>query len=368
MFQIMRTKKVLALILVSVMVISMVLAAGCSTKAKRPDVRIGLVFDVGGRGDKSFNDSAYAGFEKAMKEFDPTAKSTDKTTWVGKYEWKYLEPSAGGENREQLLRTLAEDKYTLVFGVGFLFTDALANVAKAFPATKFALIDGFVDKLTDASNIVCLGFSEHEGSFVVGAAAAKLSKTGTVGFVGGMKIPLIEKFEAGFYAGAKYVNPKIKVVSAYIGTTGDAFKDPTKGKELALSQFQKDKADVVYHASGASGVGVFQAAAQVKKLAIGVDSDQYLTAGADLQPYIATSMLKRVDVAVYETIKAVVGNTFKGGYRTFGLSDNGVGYADNPGIKDIKAALDEIKGKVAKGEIKVPANMADAKKFADALK
>ncbi|MHB8928049.1 MAG: BMP family lipoprotein [Bacillota bacterium] len=362
----MRTKKVLALILVSVMIVSMVLAAGCSTKAKRPATRIGLVFDVGGRGDKSFNDSAYAGFEKAIKEFDPQAKSTDKNTWVGKYEWKYLEPSAGGENREQLLRTLAEDKYTLVFGVGFLFTDALSNVAKAFPTTKFALIDGFVDKLNDQSNIVCLGFKEHEGSFVVGAAAAKLSKTGTVGFVGGMKIPLIEKFEAGFYAGAKYVNPKINVLSAYIGTTGDAFKDPVKGKELALKQYQT-KADVVYHASGASGVGVFQAAAAQKKLAIGVDSDQYLTVSADLQPYIATSMLKRVDVSVYETIKAVVNNAFKGGYRSFGLSDNGVGYADNPGVKDIKAFLDEIKGKVSKGEIKVPENMADAKKFADAL-
>ncbi|MHB0885545.1 MAG: BMP family lipoprotein [Bacillota bacterium] len=362
----MRTKKALALILISVMMISVVLAAGCSTKAKRPEVRIGLVFDVGGRGDKSFNDSAYAGFEKAMKEFDPTAKSTDKTTWVGKYEWKYLEPSAGGENREQLLRTLAEDKYTLVFGVGFLFTDALSNVAKAFPATKFALIDGFVDKLTDASNIVCLGFKEHEGSFLVGAAAAKLSKTGTVGFVGGMQIPLIEKFEAGFYAGAKYVNPKINILRAYIGTTGDAFKDPVKGKELAIQQFQ-NKADVVYHASGASGIGVFQAAAQVKKLAIGVDSDQYLTVGAELQPYVATSMLKRVDVAVYETIKAVVNNSFKGGYANFGLTNGGVGYADNPGVKDIKADLDAIAKKVASGEIKVPDNMKDAKAFADAL-
>jgi len=362
----MRAKRVLALIIVSLMVVSLGVTSGCSTKAKRPEVRIGLVFDVGGRGDKSFNDSAYAGFEKAIKEFDPQAKQTDKNTWVGKYEWKYLEPSKGGEDREQLLRMLAEDKYTLVFGVGFLFTDALTNVAKAFPTTKFALIDGFIDKLDEKSNIVCLGFKEHEGSFIVGAAAAKLSKTGTVGFVGGMQMALIEKFEAGFYAGAKYVNPKINVLSSYIGTTGDAFKDPVKGKELALQEYQKG-ADVVYHASGASGIGVFQAAAQVKKLAIGVDSDQYQTVSADLQPYIATSMMKRVDVAVYETIKAVVNNAWKGGYATFGLANNGVGYAENPGVKDLKPFLDDLMSKVAKGEIKVPDNMKDAKAFADAL-
>ncbi|HEY3316139.1 MAG TPA: BMP family ABC transporter substrate-binding protein [Bacillota bacterium] len=365
----MRTRKLLALILVASLALTIVLAAGCKKALeppKRPDVRIGLVFDVGGRGDKSFNDSAFAGFERAIKEFDPAAKQ-DGTTWTGKYEWKYLEPSAGGENREQLLRTLAEDKYTLEIGVGFLFTDALSAVAKNFPGTKFGLVDGFVDKLDDKSNIVCLGFKEHEGSFLVGAAAAKLSKTGIIGFVGGMKMPLIEKFEAGYYAGAKYVNPKINVLSAYIGTTGDAFKDPTKGKELALGQYQK-KADVVYHASGASGMGVFQAAAAQKKLAIGVDSDQYLSVSADLQPYVVTSMIKRVDVSVYETVKAVINNAYKGGYATFGLANNGVGYADNPGVQAIKADLDAIAKKVASGEIKVPETMKDAKTFADGLK
>lgn len=316
--------------------------------------KVGLVFDVGGRGDLSFNDAAYAGLEQAKKEFGD------------KIEIKYLEPSAGGENREQLLRLLAEDKYDLIFGVGFMFTDHVAKVSKEFPNTKFGLIDGFVPDLKDTSNVSCLLFKENEGSFLVGAAAGLKTKSSTVGFVGGMKIPLIEKFEAGYIAGAKYVNPKVKVVSDYIGTTGDAFKDPVKGKELALKQI-KAGADIVYHASGASGIGVIEAAAAQKKLAIGVDSDQSLTAKAEQRPYILTSMLKRVDVAVYETIKAALNKQFKGGYKVFGVAENGVGYASNQYneamLKDIKDKLEDLRKKIISGEIKVPADKKELAEF-----
>jgi len=340
------------------------LGAGCAKKEapapapaqpeKPKPLRVGLVFDIGGRGDLSFNDAAYAGLERAQKEFGD------------KIETKYLEPSAGGENREQLLRLLAEDKFDLIFGVGFMFTDHVAKVAKEFPGTKFGLIDGFIGDLTEASNISCLLFKENEGSFLVGAAAGLKTKTNKIGFVGGMKIPLIEKFEAGYIAGAKYVNPKVEVFSDYIGTTGEAFKDPVKGKELTLSQIKKG-ADIVYHASGASGIGVIEAGASQKKLVIGVDSDQSLTAKPEQRPYILTSMLKRVDVAVFETIKATLENKFQGGYRVFGVAEDGVGYAVNEYnqemLKDIRDRLEELKKKIISGEIKVPADKKELAEF-----
>jgi len=342
--------------MLAVILVATVFISGCGKKEEpkaaegAKKIRVGLVFDVGGRGDKSFNDSAYAGLEKAQKDFGD------------KVEIKYLEPTAGGENREQLVRLLAQEKYDVIIGVGFIFTDTITKVAKDFPQTKFGLIDGYVPDLKDDSNISCLLFKDQEGSFLVGAAAALKSKTGKVGFVGGMPIPTIEKFEAGYIAGAKYVNPNIVVMSDYIGTTGDAFKDPVKGKELALKQI-KDGADVVFHASGASGIGVLEAAAAEKVLAIGCDSDQSLTA-TDKQ-YVLTSMLKRVDTSVYETIKSLLDNNFKGGYHEFGAKDNGVGYAENEFnkdlLKDITPKLEEIKAKIISGEIKVPVTTKDLK-------
>lgn len=315
---------------------------------------MGLVFDVGGRGDLSFNDMAYEGLAGAAAEFGD------------KIETKYLEPAAGGENREQLLRLLAEDGYDLIFGVGFLFTDIIDKVARDFPATRFGLIDGFVPDLGPTSNIVCLLFQEHEGSFLVGAAAGLKTRTNKVGFVGGMKIPLIEKFEAGFIAGVKHVNPQAEVFSDYIGTTGEAFRDPVKGKELARNQFNKG-ADIVYHASGASGIGVIEAAAELRQLAIGVDADQSLTARAEHRPYILTSMLKRVDVSVYETIKALVEERFEGGYRVFGVADDGVGYAINDHnramMADITGRLEELKAQVIAGAIKVPLDRQELQTF-----
>ncbi|MCL6581882.1 MAG: BMP family ABC transporter substrate-binding protein [Firmicutes bacterium] len=337
-----KPSRIIGIVLVAVLVVSVVGLAGCKPKEEAAKPKVGLAFDVGGLGDKSFNDAAYAGLERAQNDFD--------------IETTYMEPTEGGADREQILKTLAEQGYGLVIANGFLFTDCVQNVAKDFPNTKFALVDGYIPDLTEESNIVCLGFTEHEGSFLVGAAAALKSQTGKIGFVGGMLIPLIQKFEAGYVAGAKYVNPNIKVYVDYIGSTGDAFKNPTAGKELALAQYDKG-CDVIYHASGQSGVGVIAAAAERKKWVIGVDSDQYLTASDEEKPYVLTSMLKRVDVAVYETIKAFVEGTFKGGYATFDLAISGVDYAtSNPDAltADITAKLDEIKQKIISGEIVVP--------------
>ncbi len=367
----MKMRKVLAVLLI--MLLTAVLVAGCGqskdAEGDKQDeqqgevegqekLKVGLVFDVGGRGDLSFNDSAYAGLERAGQEFSD------------KIEITYKEPSGGGEDREQLMRLLAEDGYDLIFGVGFMFTDHIQKVSEEFPDVKFGLIDGAIDGLDDDSNISCLLFKEHEGSFLVGAAAALKSQTGNVGFVGGMKSPLIERFEYGYLAGAKYINSNIKTQSDYIGTTGDAFKDPVKGKELTLKQI-KAGADVVYHASGASGIGVIEAAAAENKFAIGVDSDQSLTAKEDQRQYVLTSMLKRVDVSVYETIKELVEGSFKGGYKVFGLAEDGVGYAVNDYnkdmISDIQGQLDELKDKIINNEIQVPADEKEYNDFVNNL-
>lgn len=324
--------------------------------AQAKKMRVGMVYDVGGRGDLSFNDMAYAGLSKAQKEF------------AGKVDVKDLEPTAGGENREELLRLLAGEKYDLIFGIGFLFTDSITRVARQFRGVKFGIVDGFIDK---EPNVASLLFSEHEGSFLVGAAAALKSKTGKVGFVGGMKIPLIEKFEAGYIAGAKYVNPKIEVFSDYAGTTGEAFRDPVKGKELATAQYDRG-ADIIYHASGGTGIGVFEAAVAKKKWAIGVDADQSLTAKADQRAQILTSMMKRVDVAVYETIKALVHGKYRAGVQGFGLKEGGVGYAVNQynreQMKDIVPRLDALRRDIIAGKIKVPADRKQLEAFIKTLK
>jgi len=346
-----RTHKAFALVMALVLVTAVFGMVGCGQQEE--PAKVGLVFDVGGRGDLSFNDSAYAGLEKAMNEF-----GIEATT---------LSPTEGGENREELLRTLAEEGYELIFAIGFLFTEAVQTAAVDFPEANFALVDGFIPDLTAESNVVCLGFAEHEGSFLVGAAAALHSEVGKVGFVGGMKIPLIEKFEYGFMAGAKYINPDIEIVRNYIGSTGEAFSNPTAGRELALAQFNAG-CDIVYHASGKSGIGVIQAAAETDNLAIGVDSDQYLQYGEtnpEEQPYIFTSMLKRVDVSVYETIKKYLDGEFEGGYATFTLANDGVGYAktNEELITPYIEQLDELKAQIANGEITVPYTQEQYEEF-----
>jgi basic membrane protein A len=201
---------------------------------------------------------------------------------------------------------------------------------------------------------VALKFREEEGSFLVGAIAALKSKTGKIGFVGGMKIPLIKKFEAGYIAGASYVRPDVKVFVSYAGVTDNAFKNPSKGKELALTQYSKG-ADIIFHASGSTGLGVFEAARETDKLAIGVDSDQY----AEAPGHILTSMIKDVDVAVLETIKSAMNNTFKGGVKTLGLAEGGISYVYDGNNKaligeDIHARVEALKQKIISGEIVVP--------------
>jgi len=342
---------------VVVCALALVLAPiGGPATAQMKKMRIGMVYDVGGRGDLSFNDMAYEGLSRAQKEFSARVETKD------------LEPIAGGENREELLRLLAGEKYDLIFGIGFLFTDSITRVAKAFPGVKFGIIDGFIDK---EPNVASLLFKEHEGSFLVGAAAALKSKAGKVGFVGGMKIPLIEKFEAGFIAGAKYVKPSIEVYSDYAGTTGEAFRDPVKGKELATAQYDRG-ADIIYHASGGTGIGVFEAAVAKKKMAIGVDADQSLTAKADQRAQILTSMMKRVDVAIHGTIKALVAGRYKAGVQSVGLKEGGVGYAVNQynraAIADITPRLEALKKDIVAGKIKVPQDRKELDTFLKSLK
>ncbi len=301
--------------------------------------KIGMVFDVGGKGDKSFNDSAFAGLTAAAENMG--------------VEVKELEPAADGANREALMRQLAEDGYGLIIGVGFAFAEVMPGVAGDFPDTQFAIVDSVVE---DAPNVTSIVFAEEQGSFLVGAAAAQSSKTGTIGFVGGVDTELIKKFEAGYVAGAEAVNPDIKVEVKYISTGTDfsGFSDPAAGETTAAGLYEAG-ADVVYHASGASGTGVFKAAAAADRLAIGVDSNQYLTASEKEQACILTSMLKRVDVSVYSTVKDFVNGEGKGGeVSAFSLENDGIAYATTGGQIVDTGQLDEFKQQIIDGDIKVP--------------
>ncbi|MDD3365234.1 MAG: BMP family ABC transporter substrate-binding protein [Syntrophomonas sp.] len=318
-----------------------------SMVSSRPDKRmkVALVFDSGGRGDGSFNDMAYAGLEQAQQKYGD------------KIMIDYYEPSAGGDNREMLLRLASESKCDLVIGVGFTFSDCIPKVACEFPSVKYSVIDASIPGLNPESNVTCLLFREQEGSFLMGAAAALSSHTGKIGFVGGMICPLIEKFEAGYLAGARYVNPSITVMTDYIGTDLSAFANLDKGQSLATRQYQSG-CDIIYHASGASGLGVMHAAALQNKLVIGVDADQSLTALPEEHPFIFTSMVKRVDTAVFSTIQQSFEGKLKGGYMEFGLIEGGVGYAQNQynqnNISGIIPQLEKIKAEIISGQIQVP--------------
>jgi basic membrane protein A and related proteins len=301
-------------------------------------VRVGLVFDVGGRGDKSFNDAAFEGVDRARRELGVTVE--------------LLEPS-GAEDREAALRLFAARKFDLVIGVGFIFSTDINVVAGDFPATRFACVD-YAPGDTIPSNVVGLGFREEEGSFLVGAVAALLTKSRHVGFVGGMDIPLIHRFEAGYKAGVMHECPVCVVHVGYAGTTPEAFRDPAKGKAIATSHISAG-ADVIYHASGTTGHGVFEAALDSGALAIGVDSDQY----DEMPGTVVTSMVKRVDVAVFDTIRAVGEGRFEPGMTSFGVKDDGVGYvSEGPhgaGITDaIRARVAVLRQEIAAGAIRVP--------------
>ncbi|WP_239151335.1 BMP family lipoprotein [Virgisporangium aurantiacum] len=311
-------------------------------------VKVGLAFDIGGRGDKSFNDAAALGLDNAMKEL--------------KIEAKDLEAAANESENDKFerLKLLCTGGYNPVIAVGFVYAGAdpktgpLAKAAQECPDTKFAIID---DQSVTAPNVTGLVFAEEQGSFLVGAAAALKTKTGTVGFVGGCDVPLIHKFEAGFKAGAAAAKAGTKVLSNYLSTPADkcsGFNDPAKGETQATGMYDQG-ADVVYQAAGGSGSGVFKAAKAKGKWAIGVDSDQYNTVQADLKDVIITSMLKRVDVAVYNFIKDQAAGKFTAGKVVFDLKAEGVGYSTSGGkIDDIKAQLDKYKADIIAGTIKVP--------------
>ena len=341
-------KKILAVLFTLALVCGLTIGT-----ASAANLKVGMVFDIGGKGDQSFNDSAYRGLQ-----------------WDSKLGVTHVEIEPGADaDRETGLRMIASQGFDLVIGVGFLFTDAIKAVADEFPKTKFAIIDGFVP---DKPNVSSMLFMEHQGSFlvgIIGGMKAQADGKKTVGFVGGMDIPLIHKFEAGYKAGVEYAYPGCKILSDYAGTTPSAFADPVKGKELALAQIDRG-AHVIYHASGLTGAGVYEAGKERKTYVIGVDSNQNHLGhvSATGKNYGLTSMLKQVDVAVYLTIRDLTKGKFNAGVRIFGLGDtveidgqtyHGVYYAMDEYNKDLVSPkminkVTDAEKKILSGAIKVP--------------
>ena len=308
-------------------------------------VRVGLVFDVGGRGDKSFNDSAFAGLMRARDELGVAVE--------------YIEP-ADGADRESALRIFASRGFDLIIGTGFIFTDDVTLLAQEYTDSQFACVDYALKTdeqgavVPPPANVAAIKFREEEGSFLVGSLAGLLTETAAVGFIGGMPVPLIRRFEAGYAAGIEHVCRDCEVRVNYAGVTHGAFKDPGKGKELALAQY-RGGADIIYHASGSTGLGVFEAARLTDHLAIGVDSDQFHEAPG----YVLTSMVKRVDNVLYDVIEAVTRDDFRGGVHSYGLAEDGVGYVLDDNNRDlvpddIEARVETIRRQVIDGEIDVP--------------
>lgn len=316
---------------------------------------VGLAFDVGGRGDLSFNDLA--------------AKAWDDGKVMYGYEGEDLEPAAGGENREENLRLLAETGHELIIANGFAFNQNVGRVAQEFPNVFFTITDDCAlaedFSLLDLDNVACVLFAEEQGSFLVGVAAGRTTTSNTIGFIGGVQTGLIEKFQAGFEAGVAAVNPDATVLVQYLTQVPDfsGFTSPELGKEAALAQYQQG-ADVVYHAAGLSGLGLFQAAKEQNDAgnavwAIGVDSDQYEVMKATnpgLEAYILTSMLKRVDVGQGTAIKNFLEGTWQKGENRFGLDVDGVGYSTSGDFMsaELIAEIEDFKAKIISGEISVP--------------
>jgi len=327
-------KRVAVSMLVLVMFVTL---AGCGKAAVTPvtkTLKVGLLAGVGGLGDKSFNDLAYDGAKKAETELGITLKVAEP-------------PDLASE--EGLLRDLANAGNDLVIAVGFDMADPLKKVAAEFPNIKFAVIDATVDE----PNVASLVFAEHEGSFLVGALAALMSKSNKVGAIPAMDVPFLTRFTKAYEQGAKYIKPDIQVIIKPIGSDFNAFNDPAKCKSIALSMYAQG-CDVIYHAAGGSGSGLFEAAKQVKKYAIGCNSDQdYMAPGL-----ILTSMMKRVDVATYDAIKGAVDGTFKTGVNLYNVANGGIGITDLTYTKDVigtanVARIDEIKKGIVDGSIKV---------------
>jgi basic membrane protein A len=317
---------------------------GCHETTASQDhskIRVGIVFDIGGKDDRSFNAAAWQGVQRAAKELPIILRDIEPGT-----------PNA----IEPAMRAFAERNFDLIIGVGFAQAPIMELVAKDYPHIQFAIIDG-VSKLPNVASLV---FKEHEGSYLVGIIAAKASRTGTIGFLGGMDIGLIHRFAKGYEEGARSVNPNIRVINNYVGVTDSAWNNPGKGKELSLAQISKG-ADVIFTAAGNSGLGAFDAVEQQGKqngrathFVIGVDSNQNMVKPG----FVLTSMVKRVDNAVFDIVNDVVNRRFSPGLHVFGLDKDGVGYAMDDNNNDLvspdaREAAEAAKKKIIAGEIKV---------------
>jgi basic membrane protein A len=322
-----------------------------------PEFSVGVALDVGGLGDNGFNDLAKAGLDQAIADGIVCEDNTE-----------FIEANSEGTNLDENTQSLADAEYDVVIGNGFAFTPGINAIAADYPDTSFGIIDGYatcgtacgLDNEAEAiPNVADLTFQEEQGSYLVGVAAglkATEENCDTVGFLGGQVGPLIAKFEAGYAAGVEAAAPGTEVLVEYIGDTTKAFDDPTQGEALS-NKLYDDGACIVYHAAGDSGNGLFKAAAEQQKIAIGVDSDQYEVVSADQAEWIMTSMIKRVDTAVYDAIAAAADGSFQGGAQVFGLDSEGVSYAtSNPDLmgQDIVDAVEEAKQQILDGEIEVP--------------
>jgi basic membrane protein A len=346
----MKYKALASLALLCLLALTLVSPA-CTTQSRERDdkskIHVGIVFDIGGKDDRSFNAAAWQGVQRAEKDFPIVLRDVEPGNPTS------IEPA---------MRAFAERGYNLVIGIGFAQSPIMERVAKDYPNVNFAIIDGVIN----LPNVASLVFMEHQGSYLVGMIAAKTSKTGTLGFIGGMDIPLIHRFATGYTEGAKAVNPNIQVIQNYVGVTDGAWNNPGKGKELSLAQIGKG-ADVIFTAAGNSGLGAFDAVEQqgkdangrAKAFVIGVDSNQN-----GVKPgFVLTSMVKRVDNVVYRLIQELVAGNFKGGFHVFGLQEDGVGYSvdqfnQNLLTPEIIAQVEEAKKKIINGEIKVTDAMA----------
>ena len=321
-------------------------SSGGTSGGGEGDLKVGVAYDTGGRGDKSFNDSAIAGVEAAVKDLGGDVEE----------DIQELSPNEDGSDRAELLTQLAENDFNPVIAVGFAYGDIIGDIAAEYPDTQFAIVDTSVADM-GVDNLTGLVFAEEEGSFLAGVAAASKSATGHIGFVGGQQSPLIEKFQAGFEAGAKAVNPDIIVDVKYLSPAGDpsGFGDPEGGKVAAQGMYQAG-ADIVFHAAGGSGEGVFEAAVEAGQRAIGVDSDQYLSASPEQQAVIMTSMLKRVDNAVESYIKDFAEGNLEGGTDILNdLETGGIDLSTSGGfIDDIQETIDDYRQQIVDGDIEVP--------------
>jgi basic membrane protein A len=330
-------------------------SSGSNNSNSGSKAKVGMAYDVGGRGDKSFNDLAAAGLDKAKSDLGVTTKELAATQ--GESE----------QAKESRLDLLAKGGYNPIVAVGFAYATAVSKVVPKYPNTHFAIIDdgGNCTSTKDGGlgvqpNVECLLFTEEQSSFLVGVAAGLATKANNVGFIGGVNEPLIQKFQAGFQAGVHAVNKSCQIQVKYLSQPPDfsGFGDPAKGKTTALGMYNNG-ADVVYHAAGGSGAGLFDAAKQVNHLAIGVDSDQYQTAPPDERSLILTSALKGVDTAVFDFIKADTSGGFKAGITRYSLKDNGVGYSTtNPIIKPYEKTINKYKAEIISGKITVPTTVS----------